>query len=139
MERRVRRSRGGASQRPTRAAVVIGATTLLFLLGGSYVLPWYSAWALPLLALAWRSRVATVAAVQAAACAVAYAPGIAGGGASGAAFSAYARGVVPILSVGALVYLAWSVRHRRLVDPCWRSVAKEPRSGVRAVDRIAPS
>ena len=131
--------RGGPVPAEATAAVVIGATTLLFLLGGSYVLPWYSAWALPLLALAWRSRVATVAAVQAGACTVAYASGMAVGGASGAAFSAYARGVVPILSVGALVYLAWSVRHRRLVDPCWRSVAKEPRSGVRAVDRIASS
>jgi hypothetical protein len=37
----------------------------VYLLGAAYVLPWYAGWALPVLALAWRSRLATVAMIQA--------------------------------------------------------------------------
>jgi alpha-1,6-mannosyltransferase len=46
-------------------AVIAGGAALLYLLGAAYVLPWYAGWALPVLALAWRSRVALVAMVQA--------------------------------------------------------------------------
>jgi hypothetical protein len=46
-------------------AVVAGAAAVVYLLGAAYVLPWYTAWALPVLALAWRSRLALIAAIQA--------------------------------------------------------------------------
>lgn len=45
------------------AAVVVGAVVAYMLLG-SYVAPWYLAWALPVLGLCWRSRLAWVAAAH---------------------------------------------------------------------------
>ena len=105
------------------AAVVAGAAALVFLARASYVLPWYSAWCLPLLALAWRSRVATVAAAQAALFALAYAAPLAFGG----VFGIYAQGFVPSFSLAALVYLVVSARRGRLADPVAPSrLAGEP-------------
>jgi hypothetical protein len=36
-------------------ALVVGGALVAYLLAGTYVLPWYAAWALPVLALEWRS------------------------------------------------------------------------------------
>jgi hypothetical protein len=46
-------------------AVAAGGAGLVYLLGAAYVLPWYAGWVLPVLALAWRSRLALVAQLQA--------------------------------------------------------------------------
>ncbi len=55
-------------------AWVAGAVVLAFLLTAQYVLPWYVAWGLPTLALVWRSRLALLAAAQAAVLALSYVP-----------------------------------------------------------------
>jgi hypothetical protein len=47
-------------------AIAAGGAVLVYLLGAAYVLPWYAGWGLPVLALAWRSRLALVAQLQAA-------------------------------------------------------------------------
>jgi hypothetical protein len=99
--------------RDARAAVIAGATTLVFLFGASYVLPWYSAWSLPLLALGWRTRVAAVAAAQSVLVALAYLVPI---GAAGL-FDVYAKAVVPVCSLCLLVYIVASARRGRLADP----------------------
>jgi len=115
----------------TAAAVVAGAAGLVFLLGASYVLPWYSTWTLPLLALAWRSRVSVVATVQATVLALAYtAPLVTGG-----LFAVYAQDVVPIVSVVALAYLVASARRRRLTEPV--GVAPAPAEGARPDQLLA--
>jgi len=46
-------------------AMAAGGAALVYLLVGAYVLPWYAGWALPVLALAWRSRLALLAQLQA--------------------------------------------------------------------------
>src|SRR4029077_1014294 len=46
-------------------ALAAGGAALVYLLVGAYVLPWYAGWALPVLALAWRSRLALLAQLQA--------------------------------------------------------------------------
>lgn len=55
---------------PDRA---VALAVLVYLLGGLYVQPWYVVWALPTLALAWRSRLVWVAVGLQAALTVAYA------------------------------------------------------------------
>src|SRR5439155_5647046 len=106
-------SAGHTSEIDASAAVIAGAATLVFLLASPYVLPWYSAWALPVLALVWRFRVAAVAVVQAALSALAYAAPIPVHG----VWAVYARGVVPITSVSLLGYLVWTTRRGRLPAP----------------------
>ena len=54
-------------------ALTTGGATLVFLLTAAYVLPWYAAWGLPVVALVWRSRVAQLSALQAAILTLAYA------------------------------------------------------------------
>jgi alpha-1,6-mannosyltransferase len=54
-------------------ALTTGGATLVFLLTAAYVLPWYAAWGLPVVALVWRSRVAQLTALQAAILTLAYA------------------------------------------------------------------
>lgn len=49
---------------------LVVAAVAVFLLGAPYVLPWYAAWVLPVAALAWRSRLALLLAVQSAVVAV---------------------------------------------------------------------
>lgn len=114
------------------AAAIAGATTLVFLLGASYTLPWYSAWVLPLMALVWRRRIAAVAAVQAAVLAIAYASPLAlhgpEAGPFGQVFSVSAGGVVPVLCVVGLLYIAWSARRGRLADPVVLRPALRPAS-----------
>jgi hypothetical protein len=91
-------------------AIVAGTAALVYLLAGAYVLPWYSAWALPVLALVWNSHVAVLAAGQAALISVAYAaPLILGGVVRG-----YAQDVVPVLLLGALTHLVVSAWRGRL-------------------------
>lgn len=94
-------------------ALVGGAATLVFLLAGAYVLPWYSAWGLPLLAFVWRSRVATVALVQSALIGVAYAAPLV----LGPVFGTYGESIVPVLLAGGLGYLGWSAWRDRLDVP----------------------
>ena len=62
------------SIRTASAAWLAGAVMLAFLFAAQYVLPWYVAWGLPVLGLVWRSRLAFLAAVQAALLALAYVP-----------------------------------------------------------------
>src|SRR5205807_7166100 len=54
-----------ARLRDADPALAAGAAAIVYLLGAAYVLPWYAGWALPVLALAWRSRLALLAAIQA--------------------------------------------------------------------------
>lgn len=49
---------------------LVVAVVTVYLLGAPYVLPWYTAWVLPAAALAWRSRLAVLIAVQSAAVAI---------------------------------------------------------------------
>ena len=116
----VRATRSGAAPglRPEMgAAVVAGAAVVVYLLTATYVLPWYSAWSLPVLALVWRSRVAVIGAVQAAVAAMAYTAPIAVGGPLGGAFRVYARTLAPLIVLIALVVLVSSARRDRLAEP----------------------
>jgi hypothetical protein len=100
-----------------QAAVITGATALVFLLGASYVLPWYVAWGLPLLALVWNSRVAVVAAAQSALIALAYVmPAVSNRG----VFEVFAVAIVPTLTLCALVYISVSARRGLLARPIRR-------------------
>src|SRR5207248_9885836 len=47
-------------------ALVAAGAFFAYLVAGGYLMAWYPAWALPLLALAWRSRLALAAAVSSA-------------------------------------------------------------------------
>jgi hypothetical protein len=51
---------------------VCGTALLVYLLGSRYLLPWYLVWALPVLALRWRTSAATVASAAALGLAVSY-------------------------------------------------------------------
>jgi heme O synthase-like polyprenyltransferase len=82
-------------------------------LAGAYVLPWYSAWGFPLLALVWSSRVAAASIVQSALISVAYAAPLV----LGPAFGTYAESLVPLLLAGGLLYLGWSTWCHRLDLP----------------------
>jgi hypothetical protein len=116
----VRGTRSGQALRlatATSAAVLAGAVALAYLLAAWYVLPWYSAWSLPVLALVWNSRVAFIGAAQAAVIGVAYTAPLAVGGILGAAFRVYAQTLVPIALLIALVALARFGRRGRLDDP----------------------
>jgi hypothetical protein len=59
-------------------ALAAGGSALAYLLAAAYVLPWYSGWALLVLALAWRSRLTALALVQSSVLLVLYAnrPGL---------------------------------------------------------------
>ena len=94
-------------------AIVAGTSALVFLLSGAYILPWYSAWVIPVFGLVWYARVAVLAAAQAAFIGVAYAaPVLIGGG-----FATYAEKVLPLALPVALAYLAWSAWRDRLGLP----------------------
>jgi hypothetical protein len=106
------------SRRSASAAWLAGAVVLAFLLTAQYVLPWYVAWGLPALALVWRSRLAMLAAAQAALLALAYVPvrGTAG------MWRVYYAGVVPACSVAGIIALVvLSVRQSGLRGPAPRS------------------
>jgi hypothetical protein len=55
-------------------ALVAGATVLAYMLLAAYVLPWYVAWGLPVLVLAWRSRLTWLAMLHAAVLHIVYVP-----------------------------------------------------------------
>lgn len=59
-------------RRDATPALALGAALAAYLLAAAYVLPWYAVWALPVLALDWRSGLSVLVAVQAALWAVAY-------------------------------------------------------------------
>jgi len=105
-------TRGGArpASDSSTAVIVAGAAALVYLFAGAYILPWYSAWALPVLALVWSSRVAVLAAGQAALIGVAYAAPLV----FGVVVRTYAQDVVPVVLLGALTYLAVSAWRDRL-------------------------
>ena len=46
-------------------AIATGAAAFVYLLAAAYVLPWYAGWVLPVVAVAWRSRLALLAQLQA--------------------------------------------------------------------------
>jgi hypothetical protein len=62
-------------------ALAVAATTVAYMLLGAYVLPWYLGWALPVLALAWRSRLTLASLFFAALLHIAYVPHYVGGNA----------------------------------------------------------
>jgi hypothetical protein len=53
-----------AHMRDRTPATPAGGALLAYLLAGAYVMAWYPAWVLPVLAVRWRSRMAAIAAVQ---------------------------------------------------------------------------
>jgi len=53
-------------------AVAAGGAALVYLLGGVYILPWYAGWTVMVTALGWRSRMASLAQVQASVLLLAY-------------------------------------------------------------------
>jgi hypothetical protein len=55
-------------------AIVAGAAVVAYLLLGFYVLPWYLAWGLPTLALAWRSKFTWIALLHGGLLHLAYVP-----------------------------------------------------------------
>jgi Glycosyltransferase family 87 len=116
--RRRARHPGPASAFELEPIVLIGATALVFLLAASFVLPWYSAWALPALALAWRSRIALLAVAQSAFVLLAYPSAVhATSGLVGDVLAGYTQVLVPFLSAATLAYLVWSAWRGRLADP----------------------
>jgi hypothetical protein len=54
---------GGLRERT--AVLAAGGAAVVYLVAAPYALPWYAGWAIPVLALAWRSRLAVLAAVDA--------------------------------------------------------------------------
>jgi len=126
-------TRGGSAHPPstrTTSVIVAGTAALAFLLAGAYILPWYSAWCLPVLALAWRSRVAVLAAGQAALISVAYAAPQTFGG----LFGVYAEEVLPLVLAGALAYLLWSAWRGQLDRPV--GACARP-SGASTAERVS--
>jgi hypothetical protein len=87
-------------------AIAAGGAAVVYLLGAAYVLPWYSGWAIPVLALAWRSRLALVAELQAAVLLLVYVdrPGVHSALLHNIV-GTIATHVVPVLEVAALVAL----------------------------------
>jgi hypothetical protein len=53
-------------------AAAAGGAALVYLLAAAYVLPWYAGWTIPVLALAWRSRLTMLALAQSAVLLVVY-------------------------------------------------------------------
>jgi hypothetical protein len=58
--------------RDSTPALVVGSAVVAYLLAGSYVLPWYVAWALPVLVLEWRSGLTRLVLAQSALYLIAY-------------------------------------------------------------------
>jgi hypothetical protein len=118
---------------PGGDAIVAGTATLVFLLAGAYILPWYSAWVIPVFGLVWYSRVAVLAVAQASFIGVAYAAPLLVGG----AVSVYAQKILPLALPVALTYLIWSAWRGRLGAPMGASPGRP--DGVAARAPAAPS
>jgi hypothetical protein len=58
--------------RDNTPALVVGGAVAAYLLAGAYVLPWYAAWALPVLVLEWRSGLTRIVLAQSALYLIAY-------------------------------------------------------------------
>ena len=58
--------------RDNTPALVVGGAVAVYLLAGAYVLPWYAAWALPVLVLEWRSGLTRIMLAQSALYLIAY-------------------------------------------------------------------
>ena len=58
--------------RDNTPALVVGSAVVAYLLAGAYVLPWYAAWALPVLVLEWRSGLTRLVLAQSALYLIAY-------------------------------------------------------------------
>jgi alpha-1,6-mannosyltransferase len=58
--------------RDNTSALVVGSAVVAYLLAGAYVLPWYAAWALPVLVLEWRSGLTRLVLAQSALYLIAY-------------------------------------------------------------------
>ena len=58
--------------RDNTPALVVGSALVAYLLAGAYVLPWYAAWALPVLVLEWRSGLTRLVLAQSALYLIAY-------------------------------------------------------------------
>ena len=116
-----RREVARAPSTSSTSLIVAGTATLVFLLAGAYILPWYSAWSLPVFALVWYSRVAVLAAGQAALISVGYAAPLV----FGAVFSTYGQDVLPVVLASALTYLVWSAWHGRLELPIGAAQSSE--------------
>jgi alpha-1,6-mannosyltransferase len=97
-------------------ALAAGGAVFVYLLGAAYVLPWYAGWALPVLALAWRSRLALVAQLQAAVLLLIYIdrPGV-HSAALHDVVGTVATHVVPVLEAALLVALV-VLSARRLLE-----------------------
>ena len=52
--------------RDSTPALVVGSAAVAYLLAGAYVLPWYAAWALPVLVLEWRTGLTRLVLAQSA-------------------------------------------------------------------------
>lgn len=99
----------GRAPRPLPLAV--GAAVAAYLLTAPYVLPWYAMWALPVLALAWRTRLAAVVATFAGALTLAHLDLMA---VQRGALQGVLRLVATVmLPASALVALIWLVRASR--------------------------
>jgi len=59
-------------RRDADPALAAAGVALAYLLGGTYILPWYAGWTILVTALAWRSRLALLVQIQAAALLFAY-------------------------------------------------------------------
>jgi alpha-1,6-mannosyltransferase len=58
--------------RDNTPTLVVGSAVVAYLLAGAYVLPWYAAWALPVLVLEWRSGLTRLVLAQSALYLIAY-------------------------------------------------------------------
>jgi len=126
---------GSSTVYEASTGVIVAVTAVLaFLFAGAYILPWYSAWALMPVALVWNSRLAALAAGQAALISAAYAAPLV----FGAVLSTYAQDLVPAVLLGALAYLAWSAGHDRLRCPMRVRRRCEPDRVVAAGPNPAP-
>jgi alpha-1,6-mannosyltransferase len=105
----------GRARRPLPVAA--GSAVAAYLLGAPYVLPWYVAWALPVLALVWRSPVSALVLAYAGALAVAYLNGpLLDPDDVRRALVVFTKVAIPVLAAAGLVYLV-AVSWRGRVAP----------------------
>jgi hypothetical protein len=104
----------GSRVRDFDPAIAAGGAGFVYLLLAAYVLPWYAGWIIPVLALAWRSRVALLAQLQASVLVLIYVdrPGVRSAVLHDVV-GTIATHVVPVLEAGLLLALV-VVSARRL-------------------------
>ncbi len=121
---------GWKGRTPDRA---VGLAVLAYLLAAPYVMPWYLMWVLPVLALAWRSRLVWIGLAQQAALTVAYAVALHKhfGPVGTAVRSGYFETLAVAQAVAALTLaFGWAAararRHRPLAVTRWPALAGVP-------------